>query len=126
MAEKKKSGRKPSGKYNTAEMAEIINKYTDEAELPILKEVCYLNSWYYVYLTELQEKENELPIEDRLLTLSIKRLLSKKEVELEKGALIGKYQQTMAVFSLKQLGWRDKQDVEVDIKPFEVKIKIVK
>lgn len=31
---------------------------------------------------------------------------------LEKGALTGKYDKTMAIFSLKQLGWRDKIETE--------------
>lgn len=46
---------------------------------------------------------------------AIKRIVEEKEVVLEEGALTGKYAQTMAIFSLKQIGWRDKpDDVEED------------
>jgi hypothetical protein len=31
---------------------------------------------------------------------------------LEKGGLTGKYDKTMVIFSLKQLGWRDKIEAE--------------
>jgi hypothetical protein len=36
----------------------------------------------------------------------------RKEVVLEKGTLTGVYDKTMAIFSLKQLGWKDKQEIE--------------
>jgi hypothetical protein len=37
---------------------------------------------------------------------------TKKERDLEVGALTGKLNATMAIFSLKQLGWTDKQTIE--------------
>lgn len=100
---KKSVGRPKSDKYDIAKMIKIIEKYTDETDLPILKEVCYKNSWYYDYVMELQRKHEKL-------THSIKRLLAKKEVELERGGLTGKYQQTQTIFSLKQLGWTDNKE----------------
>jgi hypothetical protein len=42
----------------------------------------------------------------------IKVLIDKKEAALERKALDGEVNTTMAVFSLKQLGWSDKQQVE--------------
>ena len=93
--------------YHPEEMIEIIEKYTEETELPILKEVCYLNNWNYDTVMRLQ-RENEL------LYQSIKRLLAKKEVVLEKKGLDGSMNKSMAMFSLKQLGWRDRQEVTVN------------
>lgn len=43
---------------------------------------------------------------------SIKRIVEEKELILEEGALKGKYQPSVAIFSLKQLGWRDKPEVK--------------
>ena len=41
-----------------------------------------------------------------------KRAIDKKEAQLERMALSGDVDKTMAIFSLKQLGWSDKQQVE--------------
>jgi hypothetical protein len=38
---------------------------------------------------------------------ALKRLMEKKEAEIELGGLRGKYNATMCVFALKQMGWRD-------------------
>lgn len=92
-------------KYNIDDMIAIIEKYTEETELPILKEVCYMNNWLYNTVMKLQRDNEDL-------FHSIKRLLDKKEVKLERGALSGKLDKTMAIFSLKQLGWKDKQEIE--------------
>ena len=97
--------RPKTDKYNIKKMAKIIEEYSDKTELPILKEVCYINKWNYDYVMQLQREYDEL-------SQSIKHLLNKKEVALEKGAIIGKYNNTMAIFSLKQLGWKDRQDLE--------------
>lgn len=89
--------------YNVEEIIEKIDRYIAETELPIFKEVCYLNNWNSKYLWELASKNEEL-------SDTIKKLTDKKEVELEKGGLAGKYVSTMAVFSLKQLGWKDRYE----------------
>ena len=34
-------------KYNIDEMVDIIERYTDDTEIPILKEVAYQNYWNY-------------------------------------------------------------------------------
>ena len=49
---------------------------------------------------------------DKELSYAIKRLMLKKEAQLEKLALKGKIDKTMAIFSLKQIGWRDKHEIE--------------
>ena len=92
-------------KYVEAEMVDIIDKYTDEEDIPILKEVCYLNRWNHKYIYELAEKHSGL-------SESIKRLIQKKEVQLEKLGAMGVINPTLAIFSLKQLGWKDRQEVE--------------
>ena len=50
---------------------------------------------------------------DNRLSQCISRLVDTKEYSLEKYALQGRIDKTMAVFSLKQLGWRDQQVVDV-------------
>ncbi len=102
---KPKRGRKPTGKYDTADMVEKIADYIEATkdELPILKECCLLNGWDYDYVMKLQRA-------DDALRQSIKKLLDWKEVRLERGGLTGKFNKTMVIFTLKQPahGWRDK------------------
>lgn len=98
-------GRVATGKYDIAKMVEIIDDYTDKTSVPILKEICYQNHWYYDYVMQLQRNNEDL-------THSIKRLLDKKEVALERGMISGDLKATACIFSLKQLGWKDKQEIE--------------
>ena len=91
--------------YIIKDIVKIIDNYVKETDLPILKEVCYQNGWRYESIMNLEPKEEDL--DD-----AIKRLVNKKEAELERGGLTGKYNNTMAIFSLKQLGWKDKQEEE--------------
>lgn len=95
-----------TGKYDIPKMIKIIDEYIENTDLPILKEVCYINKWDYDYVMQLKRNDEEL-------AQPIKRLLCKKEVELEKGGMSGKYNNTMAIFSLKQLGWKDRQDEDL-------------
>lgn len=95
--------RPKTGKYNNL-MQDII-EYTDKTEYPILKELCYQKNYNYDYVMQMQRENEEL-------SQSIKRLLYKKEVYLERNGLLGNIQQTMAVFTLKQLGWRDMPEQE--------------
>jgi len=53
-------------------------------------------------------------------------LFDKKEAQLEKLGAFNVINSTMAIFSLKQLGWRDKQEISIEQdKPFKVEIEIV-
>lgn len=92
-----------TSKYNIAHMIKIIREYTDDSDLPILKECCYQNDWVYDSVMQIQQKHEDLREE-------IKRLLMKKEVCLERGVHAGKLKETMAIFTLKQPahGWKDK------------------
>lgn len=89
-------------RYNIKQIVKTILDYTEGSPLPILKEVCFQNDWDYDYIMQLQ-RENEL------LRLAVKRLLMKKEILLEKAMYTGE-NNTGFIFSLKQLGWKDKPE----------------
>jgi len=93
-------------KYDVDKMIEIINEYTDNTAIPILKEVCYLNGWSYKYVYYKLSDNNEC------LKEAIQRLLDKKEAQLERLALIREIDSKMAQFSLVQLGWRNEQNIK--------------
>lgn len=78
-----------------------IKKYIQDTELPILKEWCYQNDISSTYIYEIEE-----------FSEPIKKLLDKKEAQLERLGQENKINPTMAVFSLKQLGWKDRQEIE--------------
>lgn len=88
-----------SDKYNIERMIKKIHEYTDNSSLPILKECALQNEWDYQYLMDLQRKNT-------ILRREIVRLLTKKEVQLEKALATGQ-NTTAFIFMLKQLGWRD-------------------
>jgi len=85
-----------------AELAAQLDEYTDETAIPILKEWC---NQVGVPSTHIYDHEG--------FKEPIKRCLDKKEAALERFALEGKVNVTMAIFSLKQLGWKDRQDHDV-------------
>ena len=110
-----KTGRPPAvnedgtRKYDIAAMIQIIRTYTNQClntakGFPILKECCLLNDWDYDYVMQLQRQHPDL-------SQSIKRLLAQKEIRLEKLGSVGAIDKTVAIFSLKQLGWRDRVEV---------------
>lgn len=81
-----------------------IVEYTENTEYPILKELCYQKHYNYDTIMKMQRN-------DEILMQSIKELLYKKEAYLEREGIKGNISQTMAVFTLKQLGWRDNIEV---------------
>ena len=106
-----------SEKYKTEFVLKQMNDYIDNTELPIFKEVCYLNNWDTARIYQLGNEHKEI-------LDTIKKLSNKKEAELERGGLTGKYNSTMAVFSLKQLGWKDRQEVEASVNKESNSIKV--
>lgn len=102
--------RPKKAKYQLKNLCKIIDEYTDNTQIPILKEVCYQNNLNYSYVMQMRTKE-----ENAELSNSIKRLLDKKEAQLERLGLTGKIDRGMAIFSLKQLGWKDKPEQEDSI-----------
>ena len=101
----KKRGRKPhSGrKYSDADIKRIIaefDAYIENTTIPIVSEFCYTHD---VLKDDLYNYEEFYPV--------TRRCIAKKEAMLEKLSLTGQISTTQAIFSLKQLGWKDKQDI---------------
>lgn len=92
-------------KYNADKMTKILKEYTTNTEIPILKEACYQNGWNDRYIYELAAKSESL-------SEAINSLLMKKESQLERLGLQGKIDRGVAIFSLKQLGWKDSQQID--------------
>ena len=114
MANKKKMGRP---KRYSPEEAEIIiekfNKYIDENDLPIVCEFAYQNN----------VNRDALYYNPEFSTV-LKKCTTKKEAQLEKLAAFNVINSSMAIFSLKQLGWSDKQEIDLgnkEIEAFKVK-----
>lgn len=112
--------RPQSAKYDKDFMLSTIEEYTNNTDIPILKEVCYLNYWNSDYVLELRRNDEEL-------SRAIKRLLDKKESQLERKGLNKEIDRTVAIFSLKQLGWKDKQEISFgEEQADEIDIKIIR
>lgn len=84
-----------------AELRESLEVYIEETDIPILKEWCVSVGIPSKHVYDFE------PLSD-----PIKVLIDKKEANLERKGLQGEVDRTMAIFSLKQLGWRDKQEME--------------
>ncbi len=83
-----------------------FEKYINETTLPIIAEFAYMNDIERQYLYDNQ-----------MFSTLLKKCIAKKEANLEKGALTGKLNPSMAIFSLKQIGWKDKQADELQQQP---------
>jgi hypothetical protein len=92
-------------KYDAVEMAKKANQYAVDSKLPIVAEFAHEQGITRVYLYELAQRNPKSGLSD-----AIKNITEHKEIVLEKGALLNKLNPTMAIFSLKQLGWKDKPD----------------
>lgn len=104
---KRGAGRPPT--YTDSDIAELVDKfrkYIDETDVPIIVEFCYQNE---IDKTLIYDKPE-------FATLR-KKCVMKKEAALERGALTGVLEKTTAIFSLKQLGWKDKATKVVFVDP---------
>jgi hypothetical protein len=111
---------KSNQKYKTENLVALLDKYTNDTDIPILKEVCYQNYLNYDTIMKYQRT-------DELLMQSIKRLLNKKESQLERKGLNKEIDRTVAIFSLKQLGWKDRQEISFEEEQAdEIDIKIIR
>jgi len=90
------------------DIADAMNKYIESVEIPIAAEFAWQNKIPKSTLYNLAEKS------DKLLE-SIKRLTDKKEAQLERMCLNKEIEKTMAIFSLKQLGWKDKTEIDANL-----------
>jgi hypothetical protein len=96
---KAKRGRPP--KIPRKELVRRFEEYIESHELPIVSEFALQVGYHRKNIYKIPEIQE-----------SIARCITKKEFALEHGALTGKYQQSMAIFSLKQLGWKDERHVD--------------
>jgi hypothetical protein len=77
-----------------------IEAYIEETEVPIAAEFAYRNGLCREQLYEMPE-----------LSHALRKLITKKEASLDRKAQMGEMPVPFAIFSLKQLGWRDNQDI---------------
>ena len=92
-------------KLNYQTLIDDADAYIASADPPILAEYAHLHGITRCYLYQLAEAEKNAGRPE--LSNTIKKISEAKEYILEKNALNGKYNATMSVFSLKQLGWKD-------------------
>ena len=83
-----------------------FEKYINDTTIPIIAEFAYMNDIERQYLYD-----------NKMFSTLLKKCRAKKEANLEKGALTGKLNPSMAIFSLKQLGWKDRQETEGNTTP---------
>lgn len=116
--------RPATGKYDCDKMVAIIEDYVEtclkKKKVPILKEVTVKMHWNYHWVMMLREKEGYEELKE-----SLDRLIDCKEFMLERLGQDGKIERTMAVFTLKQLGWTDNNAVSVNAGVDGLKIKLV-
>lgn len=96
-----KMGRPP--KVNIEDLINDVDEYLKHANPPIVAKYAHMHGITRQYLYELAKGNEDL-------SDTIKRISEAKEAMLEEKALTGKYNASMAIFSLKQLGWKDKQE----------------
>ena len=99
----KHAGGRPR-KYNAEQVNEIcekFKKYIEDNTIPIICEFASLNDLISQQLYDYPE-----------FSTLLKKCTDKKQANLEKGALSNKINTTMAIFSLKQIGWSDKKEIE--------------
>ena len=85
--------------WDRAELAEAMFQYIEKTDIPIVAEFAYLHGVDRQRIYEWPE-----------LADALKGCIAKKEGALEALALTGKVNCSMAIFSLKQLGWTDRID----------------
>ncbi len=91
-------------KYNKKEVDDLLvkfEKYIKNTKIPIIVDFCAKNGIIKQTLYDYPE-----------FSTLLKRCTEKKEANLEILTLKGSINAPMAIFSLKQLGWSDKKEVE--------------
>ena len=99
----KRRGGRPR-EYSDKQISELVKafeKYIEENDLPIVAEFAYMHNIDRTLLYDRPE-----------FSTLLKKCVAKKEARLERGLLTGEYNAPGAIFSLKQLGWKDKQEIE--------------
>ncbi len=85
-----------------AELLALFFEYIDNTDLPIVCEFAAQNGLYKDWFRDKEEFER--PIKD---------CLTKKEAALERMLYSKDYPASGVIFSLKQLGWRDTQSIDM-------------
>jgi len=106
---KKNKGGRPVSVWTPEKIEDTrkkLEEYVEETQMPIIAEFAYQNN---IIREELYDHT--------VFSTLLKRAIAKKETFLEKAGLANKVNNAMAIFSLKQLGWRDmiKQEIEVEV-----------
>ena len=83
-------------KKKVKEICQKLEEYIESEEIPIIAEFAYKNDVPRQSLYDYPE-----------FSTLLKKLIDKKECQLERLALKRKVNSVVAIFSLKQLGWRD-------------------
>ena len=83
--------------------------YIAKADPPIVAEYAHMHGITRQYLYELADREKSNGNSE--ISDTIKKISEAKEIILERKGLSGDYNATMSVFSLKQLGWKDRQEI---------------
>ncbi len=89
--------------YDRDAIKEAFRAYIEEAPIPILAKFCAKQGFPKSYLYDWAKDDQELDI-------LVKLCVTKKEGALEDGCLNGELNPAMSIFSLKQMGWTDKQE----------------
>ena len=84
------------------EIIELMEKYIEENDIPIVAEFAYLNDIRRAALYEYPG-----------FSYTLQKLINKKEAQLEKLGLFNVVNASMAKFSLAQMGWSEKQETKV-------------
>lgn len=103
--EQPKRGRGRPEKYTPEIVDDLLEKfkaYVEENPVPIISEFASQN---WIPRQVLYDRED--------FSTLLKICQEKKESALERGALLGVLNPTMAIFSLKQMGWSDKQQIDM-------------
>lgn len=97
-------------RVKTEDLIKDVPVYLKECELngTIPQVIRFARRHGYTKQGLYQRMESEPALVD-----SIRQIIEEKELILEENGLIGKYNSSMAIFSLKQLGWKDKNELEL-------------
>lgn len=98
-------------KVNIDVLIADIDSYIERADPPIIAEYAHLHGITRQRLYQLADEKKA--VGDMRLFDGIKKLSEAKEIKLEKNGLSGDYAANVAIFSLKQLGWSDKQNMNI-------------
>lgn len=105
----RKDGRVKRSPEEIAQLVKDFDKYIDDNTIPIICEFAYQHRMSKSSMYDIPE-----------LVEPIKIAITKKEANLEKGMLAGKLPPAPTIFSLKQLGWSDRNEVKITEKIYKV------